>query len=209
LDLYSSALGDTGAELLAESLKTAQVPITLVLWGNIIGEAGARLFAEAIQLARIHINLDLGYNFLGDSGVKLLAESLKVARVPLSLNLGPYHELTSNAQGDNFIIDAGTNPSEFLRQLKLSFSKKILEQKLGQVSVLAEMVQEYVGDEYLAWLEISAIRAVVGASHDNRYSSINYEMLQTAYSTLLIPDVPPVLVINESHMMHDENNEKK
>jgi Ran GTPase-activating protein (RanGAP) involved in mRNA processing and transport len=187
LEFPYNMIGDVGAEFLAEGIKEARVPTTLNLLGNKIGDVGAKFFAEAIKEARVPITLKFSYNVIEDAGAKSLAKGLKKARVPITLNLSGNKigddgaKFLAEATEDNFITDARGNPLGFLRRIKFSPSMRVLEQESGFPSVLVNLVQGYIGDEDLAWAEVAAIRAVEGASHENKYSSINYELLNAAY----------------------------
>jgi hypothetical protein len=58
---------------------------------------------------------------------------------------------------------------------------EMLEQELCYPSVLAVLIQECICGDDLAWVEIAAIRAVEGASYEDKYSGINYELLRAVY----------------------------
>jgi tetratricopeptide (TPR) repeat protein len=112
----------------------------------------------------------------------------KEARVPLTLDLSENErgeavdKFLSEAREDNFIIEARENPGGFLSRIKFSPSMMMLGLS-NLPTVLANLVHGYIGDEDLAWIEVAAIRAVEGASRDNKYASIDYDLLATVYST--------------------------
>jgi Ran GTPase-activating protein (RanGAP) involved in mRNA processing and transport len=213
LDLSHNNIGEGGAGFLAESLKEACVPIKLGLNFNNLGDTGAGHLAQGLKVAKVPINLSLRSNLIGEVGAELLSEILKVARTPISLDLsgnditGIGAESIADAKKDNFVLDAGTKPLDFLSRIEFGLSRIILEQKLGKVSVLATMVQEYIGYEDLAWIEVAAIRAIENVSHDNKYSSINYELLIASYFPTAEKDTTPGLGLDLEKMVDDEQEE--
>jgi hypothetical protein len=114
--------------------------------------------------------------------------------------------LLAVAKKDNFVVDARSEPSKFLSRIGFSLSRKILEQTLNCPSVIALMVQGYIEDD-LAWAEVAAIRAVDGASQDNKYDSINYELLSAAYSIPL--GVAAASGLDVDQMEDDEQEERR
>jgi tetratricopeptide (TPR) repeat protein len=188
LNLWNNNIGEAGAKFISEGIKEARVPLTLNLRRNNIGEAGAKFLSEGIKEARVPLTLNLRENSIGKAGAKFLSEVIKEARVPLTLNLDNNRigdagaKFLSEAIEDNFIIEARANPVEFLGRIKLSQSMRMLGLS-GFPTVLANLVHGYIGDEGLAWIEVTAIRACDGASRDNKYASIDYDLLTAVYST--------------------------
>jgi hypothetical protein len=195
LYLKNNDIGEAGAKFLSEGIKEARVPLTLDLSLNGIRDAGAKFLSEGIKEARVPLTLTLSFNGIGEAGAKFLSEGIKEARVPLTLDLynkGAGAGFLSEAIEDNFIIEARANPVGFLSRIKLSQSMRILG--LSAIpTVLANLVQGYIGDEDLAWIEVAAIRAVEGASRDNKYASIDYDLLTAVYSTAPVAAVASAL----------------
>jgi hypothetical protein len=86
---------------------------------------------KRIKEARVPIILDLVFNNIGDAGVGFFAQSLKEARIPVALDLVGANkigmaglDLFAAAQEDNFIIEARSDPSEFLSRIKFSMAWK-------------------------------------------------------------------------------------
>jgi hypothetical protein len=216
LNLGGNRIGEAGAEIIAEAIKVARVPLNLNLIFNHIEEAGTRFLSKAIKVAQFPLNLDLSRNKIGDGGAGLLAEAIKEARVPIILGLDfkkEYLGVTGgasihDAQKDNFIIDAGLYPSKFLCSIEFSPTRSVLEQALGFPSVLAKLIQGYIGDVDLAWTDVAAIRAIEGASIENKYSNINYELLAAAYPTPPVVGMAPGLVLDGEQMEDDGQEER-
>jgi hypothetical protein len=201
LYLRDNGIGSAGTRFFAEAIKAARFPLTLNLRGNRIGEAGVALLAQSIKAARVSLTLDVSFNNIGDVGAGLLAEAIKEARVPITLEfpcnaIGDVGaEFLAEATEDNFITDARGNPLGFLSRIKFSPSMRMLGLASDLHSALAKLVQDYIDGEDLAWAEVAAIRAVEGASHENKYSSINYELLNAVYlpkeGVEVVPDSSP------------------
>jgi hypothetical protein len=156
--------------------------------------------------------LDLGQNYIGDIGLGYLEQSLKEARVPVLLrvaNLDDVDLLSNAVVKDNFIIDARSNPSKFLSRIRFNLSRRMLEHGLRYPLVLAALIQEYIGNGDLAWTEVAAIRAIEGASQDNKYDSINYELLSAAYSLQLNVGVAANSALYGEQMEDDDQEERK
>jgi tetratricopeptide (TPR) repeat protein len=227
LDLWNNFIGDSGAKFLSEAIKVAQVPLTLDLSGNNIRDAGAKFLAYAIIETRVPLSLDLKHNSIRGVGIKFLVRSLKEARAPLKLNLNGNLQVRAtgeksicDAQNNNFIINAKVNPSEFFAKLKFNpFNLLGLRPILIQTPEVKELIglnypqniaiiiQEYAPDtEYLAWQVVAAIRAIEGGSRENKYASINYDLLAAVYSTNPVAYVASALEVNE---MEDDDQEAR
>jgi hypothetical protein len=136
-----------------------------------------------IKEAQAPLTLYLYGNKIGEAGAKFLSE----------------------AREDNFIIEARKNPIGFLSRIKFSSSMNMLG--LSAIpSVLAKLVQGYIGDGDLAWIEVAAIRACEGASRDNKYASIDYDLLTAVYSTAPVAAVASAL---EGAAMKDDGQEAR
>jgi tetratricopeptide (TPR) repeat protein len=215
LELRYNNIGEAGAKFLSEGIRETRFPLTLGLYSNNIGDAGAKFLPEGIKEARVPLTLNLMRNKIGDAGAKFLSEAIQKARVPLKLL--PRDEVKVQ---DNFIIDAGENPSEFFAKLKFNpFNLLGLRPILLQMPVVQELlglnypkdialiIQDYDPDlDYLAWKAVAAIRAVEGASRDNNYASIDYDLLSAVYSTALVGSVASVL---EEKAMEDDTQEAR
>jgi hypothetical protein len=185
LYLHNNGIGDDGAVAIAGIIKEASSPFFLDLGLNIIGDNGAEQLASALIHAQAPITLDLYWNDIRAASVRYFAHALKYAKVPFCLcldnSMGPDAErMLSDALQDNFIVDARLSPSRFLKCIGFNLCKKLLGQ-VFDCSFMASLIQDYVGSADLAWIEVSAIRAVDGASFENKYSSINSELLDTVY----------------------------
>jgi hypothetical protein len=217
LNLSWNKIGEAGVKALAEAIKEARAPVTFYLHDNKIGEAGATLFAQSIREARVPVTLYLYDNRIGEAGTKLLAQSLKEARVPIALDLifdetplaTRCGEFLSCAQEDNFIIDARSNPLTFFSRIEFSLSMRMIDQALGFPSVLAKLVQDYIGDKDLAWIDVAAIRACDGASHENKYLSINYELLDAIYFPKGGVEVAPDSAPDGEQMADDDQEDRR
>jgi hypothetical protein len=120
------------------------------------------------------------------------------------------------------LIDAGSNPSAFFAKLRFNpFSLLGLRPILIQIPIvkglielnypkdIAFIIHEYDPDlDYLAWKAVAAIIAVEGASHDNKYSSINYELLAAAYPAPQAVGMVPGLVLDGEQMEDDGQEER-
>jgi hypothetical protein len=185
LNLSRNSIGVTGTKSLSAAIEVTSVPLYLNLRNNYIGIVGVQLLCSAIRKAKAPLSLRLN-NIEYVCGLSL-AQAINESRVPLKLDLSfsgtKYISdmFLSNEIKDNFIINAGAKPSEFLARIKFCLSRRMLEQELGYPSVMVILIQEYIGPADLAWIEVAAIRAIEGASHKNKYSSINYELLNAAY----------------------------
>ncbi|KAF9926255.1 hypothetical protein BGZ67_008188 [Mortierella alpina] len=77
LDLANSNIGDHGAQVLAQALRTYSTLTTFILRHNAIGDIGAQALAEALKTNSTLTTLDLKSNSIGSEGGLALAESLK------------------------------------------------------------------------------------------------------------------------------------
>jgi hypothetical protein len=57
----------------------------------------------------------------------------------------------------------------------------MIEQELGYPSAIANLIQCYIDNIDLAWIGVAAIRAIEGTSHENKYASINWGLLNSIY----------------------------
>lgn len=182
LELSNNGIG--GAVMaLVQAIKIAQIPLNLSLSHNNIEETGVIALVQSLKEARFPLTLDLFGNNIRVSGAMALAEAIKVAQVPFTLMQLDVNDdlLLVAARENNFIIDAGSNPSAFLARSGFSFSTLVIEQKLGCPSGVAKIIRDYISEEDLAWVGVAAIREIEGASYENKYSSINWELLNTVY----------------------------
>jgi hypothetical protein len=198
LYLHNNCIGDTGAGFIADAIKETPSPLFLDLGLNMIADSGAEYLAKAMIEAQCAVTLDLYWNNIGIRGAKLLAHALKHAKTPVDLYLSCGMDpdiavVLNDAVTDNFIVDARLDPSRFLTRVGFSLCKKILEEKFN-CPFMASIIQEYIGSFDLAWTEVAAIRAVEGASHENKYSSINSDLLNATYFTPLANQEMPELV---------------
>jgi Ran GTPase-activating protein (RanGAP) involved in mRNA processing and transport len=77
LNLLGDAIGNEGAQEVAEALKHNTTLTKLSLWLNDIGTGGAKAIAEALKYNKSLNSLDLTSNEIGSEGVKVVGESLK------------------------------------------------------------------------------------------------------------------------------------
>jgi hypothetical protein len=168
------------------TIKTEQNPFMLDLNGQNIGDDGAKLFAKAIEYAQAPLILRLGNSRMGNVGVKALVEAIKKARVPLNLDLSDNKvsanvaRLVDESLKNNFVVDAISNLPRFLKLIGLNL-KGMIEHQLCYPSVLADIVCGYLSNGELAWTAVTTIRSIEGASRDNKYSSIDWKLLNNLY----------------------------
>ncbi|KAF9964022.1 hypothetical protein BGZ70_007028 [Mortierella alpina] len=87
LYLRHHSIGDKGAQVISEALKTHSTLTTLYLEGNAIGANGAQALTEALKINSTLITLDLRSNSIEVNGAQALAEALKTNSTLISLNL--------------------------------------------------------------------------------------------------------------------------
>ncbi|KAF8949991.1 hypothetical protein BGZ46_004813, partial [Entomortierella lignicola] len=90
-------IGENGAQVLSEALKTNSILTTLHLDYNEIGSYGAQALAEAVKINSTLTTLYLNFNKIGVSGAQALSEALKTNSVLITL------DLSNNILGDNGI----------------------------------------------------------------------------------------------------------
>jgi Ran GTPase-activating protein (RanGAP) involved in mRNA processing and transport len=212
LDLNNNGIGDEGAGLLAGALEEAQFPLDFNMSYNDISDEGAERLANAIKQtgARVLLALDLSFNIIGREGAKSIADAMTQAKVPLKLiwhdnkqmrNAG--EKLLNNAESDNFMLDAGTNPENFFKRTQFKLSGTVLQQILGRElpkkenceAGIATLIQGYVGIDDMASTEAVAIRSVEGASKENKYDSIsigNVLLYLISRTSTILPEGLPV-----------------
>jgi hypothetical protein len=200
IELSGNRIGDEGAMSFAVAIREKDIPLNLCLSGNSIGKDGIGHIAAAIERAKSPITLDVSGNNIGTANVTLLANAIKVARTPFVLDWSAdgNESILHDAIMDNFVVDARKDPSKFLEHTKLNLCKKMLEVGLGYPSVLAMLVTSYISDDDLAWAEVATIRAVPGASYENKYSSINHGLLNSACLNIMLEGEQPVKMISSS-----------
>lgn len=189
LDLSYNEIGDEGAKYLAEVVSEVSTAITLNLDSNHIGNIGAKYFAFAIKKASVPITLSLNYNDIEDG--RIFASAILEISIPLTL----YLEGTkagrmlaySHVMDDSFVIEAGINPSLFIDKIKsnIKFINKELPiiplnvaHPVFSLDSVGKLITDFLGLLEIATINIKAIREV-GASIDNKYSSINYNVLNS------------------------------
>jgi hypothetical protein len=189
LNLSLNELGDQVASSLAEAIKVAISPLTLILCSNIIGPIGAEHLAKALKVATVHVTLDLKFNRIATEGAMRLREAIKAAVAPINVNVGanglayPERWAFDEDMSDNFAIGAGTDLEGFFKKIEvIPFSHqklRVLGVNLGNMLYpLIDIISGYLGTlSELASVNIQMIQAF-GGSVDNKYSSINYELLR-------------------------------
>ncbi|KAG0043357.1 hypothetical protein BGZ83_011487, partial [Gryganskiella cystojenkinii] len=87
LDCLGNSIGVNGAQALSESLKTNSTLTTLSLVRNSIGDNGAKVISEALKSNSTLTTLDLGWNSIGDNGAQALSKALNINSTLTTLNL--------------------------------------------------------------------------------------------------------------------------
>ena len=187
--LAGNEIGDEGAKYLAEVVSEVSTAITLNLDSNHIGNIDAKYFAFAIKKASVPITLNLNYNDIEDGGI--FASAILEISIPLTL----YLEGTkagrmlaySHVMDDSFVIEAGINPSLFIDKIKsnIKFINKELPiiplnvaHPVFSLDLVGKLITDFLGLLEISTINIKAIREVE-ASIDNKYSSINYNVLNS------------------------------
>ncbi|KAF9541189.1 hypothetical protein EC957_003322 [Mortierella hygrophila] len=88
LDLRDNSIGDNGAQVLSEALKTNLTLATLDLEETSIESNGAQALSEALKVNSTLTTLDLRRNSIRDTGAQALSEALKVNSTLTTLDLG-------------------------------------------------------------------------------------------------------------------------
>ena len=87
LYLSDNNLGETGAAVLADALRTNTTLTRLDLSDNNLGETGAAVLADALRTNTTLTKLDLSVNNLGETGAAVLADALRTNTTLTELNL--------------------------------------------------------------------------------------------------------------------------
>jgi len=114
-DLSDLKIGDSGAKVVAEALKSSTTQ-RLYLGNNDIGDEGAEALADSLKSNSSLVELYLPSNNIGDRGAEALAESLQI-----NGSLGQL-DLQNNNIGDpgTEVLAAGLMQNRSLRRLSLS-----------------------------------------------------------------------------------------
>jgi hypothetical protein len=188
IELSGNRIGDEGAMSFAVAIREKEAPLNLCLSGNFIGKDGIGHIADAIERAKSPITLDVSGNNIGTANITLLANAIKTARTPFVLDwsVDGNEAILHDAIRDNFVVDARKDPSKFLERTRFNLCEKMLERGFEYPSVLATLITSYISDGDIAWTEVATIRSVPGASHENKYSSINHELLSSAFFNIIL-----------------------
>ena len=151
LNLDSNLIGDQGAGLLAEALKSNSTLQSLYLRCNNIGVQGAGLLAEALKSNSTLQSLDLGYNNIGVQGAGLLAESLTI---------NPYlKELTLSFKNEeiNNLLEINRHPEKYQVEYDQKLCKRIkylgITWKLGKDQVFPKHLRQDIRN---IWISLSS-----------------------------------------------------
>lgn len=116
-------------------------------------------------------------------------------------------ELLANALNENFIVEAAVNPRQFTDKIKsnIKFINKELSiiplnvaHPVFSIDVVGKLITDFLGLLEIATINIKAIKEV-GASVDNKYSSIDYSLLNSMNHRLSTAITSSSLNSNTTH----------
>ena len=184
--------------IVIEKINQAAIPI--ILSYNSIKDKDALQFVEELKQASTFMRLSLSGSDIEIEGIKHIVSAIQKTSVPIKLLLlgNPAANQGSayfkNAIEDNFAIEAGDNPGQFIDKIKSQV--KFINQNVPiitlnvvhpifSVDIVGKKITDFLGLLEIATINIKAIKEV-GASVDNKYSSINYNMLNSMNHKLSI-----------------------
>ena len=116
---------------------------------------------------------------------------LKKASIPINIHISGLKNKASalfiDACNDNFIPEAAVNPGQFTDKIKsnIKFINKELPiiplnvvHPVFSIDLVGKLITGFLGLLEIATINIKAIKEV-GASIDNKYSSINYNIIHS------------------------------